>query len=148
MKRLRCRGMALVEAALTLPVCLAVLAFTLSFGRQTWYTAVLDKATADAARYVASVPLESLQDGSRRSAVLSAAEAMLAEALASAGIPATLLNVEIGCANMDCAAMPASEAPQWVVVRVQVYFTDSILYRLTEREQVMLSSVARVGRDN
>ena len=69
MKRTRCRGVAAIEAALVLAGLAPLLAFALNLGRLAIDGAAADRAASNAARFLSTVPLESLHDSTRRAVV-------------------------------------------------------------------------------
>jgi len=133
---------------MVMPLCLLLLAMVLSLGRQLWYCAVLDKHTDAAARYLAGVPLESLQDSARRGVVLATAQSLVEQGIAGAGIPATLAQLSIRCGSAGCDAILPGQPPATVTVTAQLLFADSTLYLLTGQQQELLTSVVQVGRGN
>ncbi len=58
-------GIAALELALLLPLFLFMMALPLFWGRVLWHYSAYQKATHDAARYLASVPVEDIQDPGR-----------------------------------------------------------------------------------
>lgn len=80
------RGVALIELAAVLVVCTIMLGACLSYGRLALQGAALDRAAANAARYLATLPPEELRDSGRRAIALANAQAMVEQALAAAGL--------------------------------------------------------------
>lgn len=145
MKRLRCRGVAAIEAALVLFGASVLLVNLLYCGRLALAGAALDGATSSAARYLAAVPVEDLNDSARRSAALATAQAMIDETLAGAGVTAQDLQVQYLCGGGWCSMLAPGSVPNRVTVLATLDFQDEIF---GSPGQTQLSSYVEVGRDN
>jgi len=102
MKRAQQRGVAAVEFAFMLILLLIIVAGIVEFGRAFWYYNALAKATRDGARYMSTVPKDSIYTETQSgSATL---QLVVAEANAAALVPAiTEGNVTITCLPSACA---------------------------------------------
>jgi hypothetical protein len=145
MRRLRCRGVAAIEAALVMFATTSLLVVFVHCGRLALDCAAVDRAASGAARYLASVPLEILHDGAQRGIVLAAAQNMVDETLSAAGVDVSGLQVDFLCDPGPCATLAPASTPARVGVQVVIQFQDS-LYPDSGPTQV--SSYAEVNRDN
>ncbi|MGW8389908.1 TadE/TadG family type IV pilus assembly protein [Pseudoduganella sp. HUAS MS19] len=145
MKRLRCRGVAAIEAALVMAVLAPLLVLALNIGRLAINGAAVDRAASNAARFLSTVPLEILRDASRRGVVLDSARSLVDQTLAAAAVDVQTLNVEFLCDPGNCSTLPANYTPTKIGVLVSV---DNQAIVDLGTEPVLLSVYAEVGRDD
>lgn len=143
MRRRRSRGVAAIEFALVLAVFSAILAGFLYFGRFAMERAVLDRATTDAARYMATVPAEDLRDSARRSALLARTRALLEETLRGSGIQTTDLYVSYRCGSSDCGTVLPSNSLATVTVSATLGYSDTMF---GAAERIEFAAYAEAGR--
>lgn len=145
MKHRRNRGVAAIEAALVLFGTSALLVIVLNCGRLALAGAALDRGASNAARYLAIIPVEDLQDSARRSVALAAAQSIVDEALAGASIDAQALRVEFTCDPGECSLLQSSDKPSRVGVLARLAFNSELI---GSDVQTQLVAYAEVGRDN
>lgn len=149
MKRRRCRGVAAIEAALVLGALTVLLVNALRYGRLAESGAALDRGACNAARYLASQPMENLRDSGRRAAVLARARQMVDDALAAAKLQVTDLDVNFLCDPGPCTSLTQTTAPPTAPGKVGVLATmqyqDGIF---SSSVPVSLTVYAEVGRGN
>jgi len=145
MKRLRCRGIAAIEAALVMLAATSLLVAFVHCGRLALECAAVDRAASAAARYLAALPLEILHDAAQRGMALAAARNLVDETLAAASVDVSELQVDFLCDPGACASLPPATTPAKVGVQVVVQFHDT-LYPNAYPTQV--SSYVEVNRDN
>lgn len=141
--RQRSRGIAAIEFALVLGVCVFILAACLYCGRLLMSGAVLDRATVDATRYLATVPVEHMRNDARRAAALLQARMMLETALNDAGIPTQGMYLDFDCGLGDCDDVAPANPLDSVALYVIVHYDDA-----WSGTGVDISSYAEAGRDN
>jgi Flp pilus assembly protein TadG len=145
MKRLRSRGVAAIEAAIVMAVLAPALVMALNLGRLALNGAALDRAASNAARYLATVPIESLRDSTRRAAALTSAQAMIDQTLAAAMIDVQSVHVEFTCDPGQCSGLQAASTPSKVGVLAVMEYRDVLdIGNLP----LSLSVYAEVGRGN
>lgn len=144
MRRLRCRGVAAIEAALVMVALAPVVALALYAGRLAVGGSALDRAASNAARYLATVPLESLRDGTRRAIALAVAQAMIEETLAAANVEG-LQPVEFRCGSRSCSQLDVTEKPATVGVVATITYRDTLF---GDHFPMTLTVHAEVGRGN
>lgn len=145
MKHQRSRGVALIEAALVMLALSSLLVGSLYYGRLAMSGAALDRAASNAARYLSTVAIENLHDSARRAVVLAAAQAMVDETFAAAGVAVQDLQVEFLCDPGACASLPPGSTPAKVGVLLTIQYQDSLF---ATNVPTQLSAYAEVGRDN
>lgn len=145
MKRLRCKGIAAIEAALVMLATTSLLVIFVHCGRMALNCAALDRASSSAARYLASVPLEVLHDAAQRGQVLAAAQKIVDETLGAASVDVSELQVEYLCDPGYCSLLGPASTPARVGVQVMIQFHDPLYL---DGQATQLSSYAEVGRDN
>ena len=145
MKRLRCRGVAAIEAALVMLAVSVLLVNLVYCGRLALHGAALDSAAASAARYLAKVPLEELHDSARRAVALAAARRMVDDTLAAAKVDVQELQVEFTCELGACASLSSLVAPSKVAVSVVAQFRDE---QFGAYLPATLVAFVEVGREN
>lgn len=145
MKRLRCRGIAAIEAALVMFATTSLLVVFVHCGRMVLNCAALDRAASGAARYLAGVSLEILHDPAQRAYALAAAQAMVEETLSAARVDAASLQADFICDGALCANLGPGAAPGRVSVHLAIQFHDDMYLDGWVTE---LSSYVEVGRDN
>ncbi|KQV58978.1 TadE/TadG family type IV pilus assembly protein [Duganella sp. Root336D2] len=143
MKRLRCRGVAAIEAALVMAALAPLLVLLLNTGRLAINGAAVDRAASNAARLLSTVPLEILRDGSRRGAALDSARYLIDETLAAAGVDVQTLHVEYMCDPGHCDELQATSTPSRIGVLVVVDNQPVVDFGAAP---VTLSAYAEVGR--
>ena len=149
MKRLRWRGVAAIETALVMFALSVLLVHALRYGLQAEGGAALDRAASNAARYLATVPIQTLRSSARRAAVLATARGLIDETLAAANLDVSTLEVQFLCDPGLCDALTPSTVPATVPSKVGVL--ASMQYRndmFSSIEPVGLSVYAEVGRGN
>lgn len=127
MKRRHSRGVALIELAAVLAACVILLGACLSYGRLALQGAVLDQATADAARYLATLPPEELRDSGRRAIALANAQAMVEQALAAAGVQVLELQLDYRCGPNTCNLVTATNPLSSMTVIALLQYHDTWL---------------------
>ncbi len=120
MRRRRCRGVAAIEAALVMAGLAPLLVLALNMGRLAINGAATDRAASNAARYLSTVPLESLHDSSRRAVVLDSARSLIDETLAAASIDSQAWHVEFMCDSGHCDELLPVNIPTKVLVLLTV----------------------------
>lgn len=145
MKRLRCRGIAAIEAALVMFATTSLLLAFVHCGRLALDCAAVDRASSATARYLAALPLEILHDDAQRAIALATAQNMLDETLAAASVDVGGLRVDYICDPGACANLSPGSTPAKVGVQVVIQFHDN-LYPNDYPTQVL--SYAEVNRDN
>jgi len=145
MKRLRCRGVAAIEAALVMAGLAPLLVLALNMGRLAINGAAADRAASNAARYLSTVPLESLHDSSRRATVLESARYLIDQTLAAANIEQAAWHVEFMCDLGHCDELLPGSIPGSVAVLLNV---DSQPILDFGDPPVRLTVYAEVGRDD
>ncbi|WP_028103197.1 TadE/TadG family type IV pilus assembly protein [Pseudoduganella violaceinigra] len=144
MKRRRCGGAAAIEAGLVMLATTSLLANLVYCGRLALNGAALDRAASNAARYLATVPVEVLHDSVPRSAALSAAQGIIDETLAAANVDVQELQVNFFCDPSPCATLPPGSTPTKAGVEVVVQFHDELF---GTNFPLQLSAFVEVGRD-
>ncbi|WP_342118947.1 TadE family protein [Pseudoduganella sp. OTU4001] len=145
MRRRYCKGVAALEFALVLLAFTAIMLGFLSIGRMMMVGMALDRATTDAARYMATVPVEDLRDSTRRAALLANTRSVLEQGLAASGIQASDLTVGYVCGNTDCNTLSQSNPLESIIVTATVNYSDG-WFGIGERTE--LTTTAGAGRDN
>jgi Flp pilus assembly protein TadG len=145
MKRRRCQGIAAVEAALLLMLLALLMVKCLSLGRLALGGAALDRAASNAARYLATVPVESLHNAARLAVVEAVARNMIEETLANAGIDAEEPQVYVKCGGVYCADLPPATTPTRIGVVAIIQYQDLMF---ASNVPAQLSVEAEVGRGN
>ncbi len=145
MRRQRCRGVAAIEAALVMAGLAPLLVLALNMGRLAMNGAAADRAASNAARYLSTVPLESLHDSSRRATVLESARTLIDETLAAANIDGQAWHVEFMCDIGHCDELLPSNIPSKVAVLLTV---DSQPILDVGDLPVALTVQAEAGRDD
>lgn len=145
MSRVRCRGVAAIEAALVLAGLAPLLVLALNMGRLAIDGAAADRAASNAARFLSTVPLESLHDGARRAVVLDSARHMVGQTLAAAGIDEQAWHIEFTCDIGHCDELLPSSTPSKIGVLLTV---DSQAIVDAGADPVALAVFAEVGRGN
>jgi Flp pilus assembly protein TadG len=143
MRRPHCRGAAAIEAALAMAALGALMTLAIDAGQLAAGGSAVDRAASNAARYLASVPLESLSDSSRRAVVLSVAQEMIEETLGAASVEG-LQTVEYRCGSRSCSEMDASETPAKVSVVVTIEYHEMF----GEQALRVMTVEAEASRDN
>lgn len=120
----RPRGIAAVELALILPTLVLLLALPLFFGRALYHYQIMQRASHDAARYLASCAEVDLRSPARTADVVAAARAIVVAELdgGSAGSAAPL--VSISCNGGQCSGY---FVPATVTVQVTDLLEDDVL---------------------
>jgi hypothetical protein len=145
MRRLRCRGVAAIEAALVMAGLAPLLVLALNMGRLAINGAAVDRAASNAARFLSTVPLEVLRDGSRRTVALDSAHALIDQTLAAAEVDVQTLRVEFLCDPGNCNALLATDTPTKIGVLVSVDNQAIVDFGTVP---VTLAVYAEVGRDD
>lgn len=145
MRRASCRGVAAIEAALVLAGLAPLLAFALNIGRLAIDGAAADRAASNAARFLSTVPLESLHDSARRAVVLDSARSMVGQTLAAARIDAQAWHIEFMCDIGHCDELLPTSTPTKIGVLLTV---DSQAIVGAGADPVALAVYAEVGRGN
>jgi len=145
MKRLRCRGVAAIEAALVMAGLAPLLVLALNMGRLAINGAAADRAASNAARFLSTVPLESLHDSSRRTAVLDSARNLVDQTLAAAKIDTQAWHVEFMCDFGHCDELLPANVPTKIGVLLTVDSQAIVDFGDTP---VTLTVYAEVGRGN
>ena len=145
LKRARCRGVAAIEAALVLAALAPLLALALNMGRLAIDGAAADRAASNAARFLSTIPIESLHDSARRTVALESARNMIGQTLTAARIDAQSWHVEIMCDIGHCDELLPTSTPTKIGVLVTV---DSPAIVGSGADPVALSVYAEVGRGN
>lgn len=121
-------GAAIIEFAILLPLLLLIVAGIVEFGRVIWYYDALTKATRDGARFMSSVPVDSLGTlafGDKPSDCAQigpvAANRLVYCAAAEAKVPEfDISNIEVQCDDKDCVNN-MSPLPSYIKVEVTNY---------------------------
>ncbi|SFF69656.1 hypothetical protein SAMN05518865_103244 [Duganella sp. CF458] len=145
MRRRRCRGVAAIEAALVMAGLAPLLVLALNMGRLAINGAAVDRAASNAARFLSTVPLEILRDGSRRTVALDSARALIDQTLAAAAVDVQTLRVEFLCDPGNCNALLLTDTPSKVGVLVSVDNQAIVDFGTVP---VTLAVYAEVGRDD
>ncbi|WP_426167397.1 hypothetical protein [Pseudoduganella sp. R-34] len=145
MKRLRCRGVAAIEAALVMAGLAPLLALALNMGHLAIDGAAADRAASNAARFLSQVPLESLRDSSRRTVVLDSAQQMIGQTLSAANIGPQAWHVEFMCDIGHCDQLLPGMVPSKIGVMLTV---ESQAVVELGHPAVNLVVYAEAGRDN
>jgi|GEM_PF-1516331 len=145
MKRLHCKGIAAIEAALVMFATTSLLVIFVHCGRMALNCAALDRASSSAARYLSAVPLEVLHDAAQRGIALEAARKIVEETLGAASVDVSGLQVDFLCDPATCALLGPASTPSRVGVQVMIQFHDPIYL---DGQATQLSSYAEVSRDN
>ncbi|WP_374584320.1 hypothetical protein [Pseudoduganella sp.] len=124
MKRRTSRGAAMIELAAVLVACSMMLMACLNYGRLAMEGAVLDRAAADAARYLAALPPEELRDSARRGVVLANAQAMLEQVLQDSGLQVLDLQTSYLCGADTCAMVTSSNPLASMTVIAVLQYRD------------------------
>ena len=110
------RGGAAVEFALVLTLLISVLAAIFGFGRAFWYYDALTKASRDAARAMSVAAKASIA-----SQGVAAAETLVVEAAAAAGVPDfSAANVSVVCLDAAFADATCADGSAPGAVRVEI----------------------------
>jgi Flp pilus assembly protein TadG len=113
------RGVAAIELAILLPaVLIFMVALPLFFGRCLWHYTAIHKATHDAARYLATVPLADMKNPVRAAAAIKVAQYIAlqeTQELTPGGIYP--VDVQVNCAPGGCLN------GNWQTVKVLVSLT-------------------------
>ncbi len=144
MKRLRCQGIAAIEAALVMFATTSLLVVFVHCGRMALNCAALDRAASGAARYLAALPLEILHDPTQRGYALGAAQAMVDETLAAASVDTSDVHLDFTCDGGLCSSLGSSATPGRVGVQLTIQFHDDLYLAGQPTE---LSSYAEASRD-
>ncbi|HEV7814372.1 MAG TPA: TadE/TadG family type IV pilus assembly protein, partial [Janthinobacterium sp.] len=125
------RGVAAIELALIFIATLALLPFTIWFGRVFYQYEVLVKAGNAAARYVASAPLAEMSTGASAKNVIATATKMIVDAAAGAHLSALPDPDTIGirCIPMTCGT-PGS-TPAMIEINFTVTMVDDLFFDTT-----------------
>lgn len=145
MRARRTRGFAAIEFALVIGVWVVILVNGLYFGRMAMAGVVLDRAANDAARYLATVPVERLRDSAQRALALANAQAMTQAALADAGIAAQDLQLDFRCGLSSCGVVSAANPLASMTVTAMLRYHDDWFGAVGD---VDLLSYAEAGRGN
>jgi Flp pilus assembly protein TadG len=121
-------GAAIIEFAILLPLLLLIAAGIVEFGRVIWYYDALTKATRDGARFMSSVPADSLgtlASGNRPSDCNQigpvAANRLVYCAASSAKILGfAMSNIVVQCDDKDCTNN-MSPLPTYIKVKITNY---------------------------
>lgn len=119
----RQRGIAAIEMAAILPVMLALMAFTLFFGRYCWHYTVAQRAAHDAALYLSTVPLVEMKSTKRAGAAQLAAHDIAAMETAELNPGPIPIQITAQCNGVDCGGIVV---PTTVRVFIQMRFADDI----------------------
>jgi Flp pilus assembly protein TadG len=119
-------GSVAVEFALILPIMLMLMFAMLQFGRIFWQYNVVQKATTDAARFLAAMPAIDMQNSGTAHNARAMAQQMVADAAEAASIrprvdPQNVL-VEFWCADNTINTCSYSNSPSAQVTRVKVSY--------------------------
>ncbi|WP_426114628.1 TadE/TadG family type IV pilus assembly protein [Massilia sp. PWRC2] len=143
------RGSAAVECALVLPIMVALIAFTLLFGRLFWHYTVALKAAHDAATFLAmsrlaEVSIDKTDLGEIEIAKIAKSIAVTEVAELNPGSGATPV-VDVSCDRHPCIG---TQVPGEVAVMVQMKMFDIFLSGVTSdiagSEGILLSAEVRV----
>jgi Flp pilus assembly protein TadG len=134
------RGSAAIELALILMMMFVLLFATLQFGRIFWQYNAVQKATHDAARFLALVPTSEMSDLTKATGARTLAQQIVVDAAAGAKIDPAITSpavaVEFRCGvNSDAICTyspnPAQQVTK-VTVSVDVQFTDDFYFDFGE----------------
>lgn len=124
------RGAAAVEFAIVVGLLALILGGVIEFGRAFWYYDAITKATRDAARYMTTVPKQSIATEANAAATASpystsnplSARSIIVNAVGAAGVPSlTGGNISITCLPVACQN---GVAPGYVSVAITNYQVD------------------------
>jgi hypothetical protein len=120
------RGVAAVELALILAFGLALAPSVVVLGRVFWTYTALQKATHDAARYLASVSVIDMTTSAKALAATDVARQMVVQAAAAAHISPALSAglVTVLCDGFNCGSAPG--APVLIQVHVSATMFDQL----------------------
>jgi len=139
----RPRGIAAVEMALILPTFALLLALPLFFGRALYHYQVMQRASHDAARYLASCAEVDLKSPTRSAEVVAAARAIVVAELDGGGAGRAAPLVSISCNGGQCSGY---FVPTTVTVQVTDLLEDDVLpfysYNLLGASGLPLSATA------
>lgn len=124
------RGVAAVEFALILPIMVAVLAFSLFFGRVFWHYTAAQKAAHDAARYLSSVPMLDMRTPTRAGNVVQVAQAIADAETAGLNPGPYRPVITVLCDGLTCAGFTP---PTTITVGVQLAMFDETFYLVTSQ---------------
>lgn len=145
MKRLRCRGVAAIEAALVMAGLAPLLALAINMGQLAIDGAAADRAASNAARYLSLVPLEALRDGSRLTMAQESARRLVDETLSASRINLQASHIEFMCGLGHCDEMQ----PGFIPTKIGVVLTVQSQSVFDMGDSPMnLTVYAEVGRDN
>jgi Flp pilus assembly protein TadG len=120
----RQRGAVLIETALLLLLSFALLPYLLYAARLCWYRLVLERAVHDAARYVATVPLEVMRDPAQQAVVLAVAQDMVLDSAAAARLETRPSGIVVQCNSWPCAMMAFGSSIDSITVSTSLPFRD------------------------
>jgi hypothetical protein len=150
MTRRRSRGIAAIELACVLVLLVPLLVASLYLGRLALAGAALELAATNAARFMATVPNESLHDPARLAAAQAAARAVFDDTLTAAGVEPHGLYVWFSCDPGDCRLLPSGVTPTKVGVYSTFGFPNmDVFYNqpFSGQEYTWLTGYAEVGRE-
>lgn len=106
------KGVAAVEFAIVISLLVLILGGIIEFGRVLWYYDALTKATRDGARFMSTVPNDTILTN------ITAAQNLVVNAASAANVAPVLTaasNVSVTCEPDDCEN---GEAPEYVTVAI------------------------------
>jgi Flp pilus assembly protein TadG len=121
-------GSAAVEFALILPVIVAMLAFSLFFGRVCWHYSAAVKAAHDAARYLSTVPVAEMRTLANATNAALVARAIAQEEIAELKPGGDPPVITILCDTYTCDGL---STPTSINVTVRMGIFDNLLYGFT-----------------
>ena len=119
-------GVITVELALMLPVMCLMLAAMFAFGQIFLHYNVLHKATSDAARYLATVPVATVTNGVTGPIAANAARQIVIDGSSAAGVNPvpTMLQIQVFCDGVQCGSNAAK--PSVIRVAVNINYNNAL----------------------
>ncbi|MES2118270.1 MAG: TadE/TadG family type IV pilus assembly protein [Pseudomonadota bacterium] len=133
-------GIAALELALLLPLFLFMIALPLFWGRVLWQYSAFQKATHDAARYLASVPIEDIQDPARANFVKNMAISIFSAETAELNSGNAIQPPVILCGAGNCGA---NLVPTTVTITADLTVSDIFFPSVTRNYIDSASSTQR-----
>lgn len=121
-------GIAALELALLVPLFLFMMALPLFWGRVLWHYSALQKATHDAARYLASVPAEDIQDPDRATVVKNMAISIFTAETSELNPGNAIQPPTILCGNGNCGN---NLVPATVTISADLTVSDVVFPSIT-----------------
>lgn len=116
----RQRGIAAIELAFIAPILVAMLAFSLFFGRVFWHYTVVQKAAHDATRYLSRVPLAEYKSPTRAGYAVAVAQAIIAAEMSDLPPGQSPMSITIQCDGISCDGLSPPTTLR-TVVRIAMF---------------------------